>query len=418
MTVRVAVLGAGVRGWEHGGRIRRAGGVVTAIAEPVAERRERLAADHGVPADNCVGHWRDLLSRTDLFDAVLITTQDADHAEPCVRFAGLGRHILCEKPMAPTEPDAARMVEAVSRAGVVFAVLHPLRYMPYTDVIKDLVRDGRIGDIVSVQNLEPVGAWHFAHSYVRGNWRREDRSSSLLMAKCCHDLDWLSYLIESRPARVASFGRLTHFTPANRPAGAADRCLDCAVEADCPFSAVRIYGACLGDREREHWPLGVVTPARTEQSLRQALADGPYGRCVYACDNDVVDHQVVALDYANGVTATHTVTAFTEMDHRQTRIFGAHGYLESDGQRVVLHEFRAHPAARITVVDVADRALADRGIIDHGDGDSAAVAAFLHAVDTGDTSRIRSGPRESLDSHRVVWAAEQARHSGGTVALL
>jgi predicted dehydrogenase len=418
MTVRVAVLGAGVRGWEHSRRIRRVGGVITAVAEPVGRRRDRLAAEHGVAAENCVDHWRDLLSRTDLFDAVLITTQDGDHAEPCVRFADLGRHVLCEKPMAPTEPDAARMVDAVTRAGVVFAVLHPLRYMPSTDVIKDLVRDGRIGDVVSVQNLEPVGAWHFAHSYVRGNWRREDQSSSLLMAKCCHDLDWLSYLIESQPARVSSFGRLTHFTAANRPDGAADRCLDCSVEADCPFSAVRIYGSCLGDREREHWPLGVVTPVRTEQSLRQALADGPYGRCVYACDNDVVDHQVVALDYANGVTATHTVTAFTEMDHRQTRVFGTHGYLESDGHRVVLHDFRAHPAAQVTVFDVADPALAERGVVDHGDGDFAAIAAFLHAVDTGDTSRIRSGPRESLDSHRAVWAAEQSRLSGDTVALL
>jgi predicted dehydrogenase len=318
--------------------------------------------------------------------------------------------------MAPTEPDAARMVEAVERGGVVFAVLHPLRYMPYADIIKGLVRDGRIGDIVSVQHLEPVGAWHFAHSYVRGNWRREDESSSLLMAKCCHDLDWLSYVIESRLARVASFGRLTHFVAANRPPGAADRCLDCAVEADCPFSALRLYGSCLGDREREHWPLSVVTPTMTSESVLQALADGPYGRCVYACDNDVVDHQVVALDFDNGVTATHTVTAFTEMDHRQTRIFGTRGSIECDGQQVVLHDFRGHPAPRITAFDTAGE-LAARGIVDHGDGDSAAVAAFLAAVTSGDTSRIRSGPRESLDSHRAVWAAERARRTGATVVL-
>jgi predicted dehydrogenase len=420
--VRVAVLGAGVRGREHGRRIRRSGGIVSAIAEIDDQRRQRLAAEHDVPPEACFGSWQELADRgADQVDAVLITTQDAEHADPCVRFAELGRHILCEKPMAPTEADAARMVAAVERAGVLFAVLHPLRYMPYTDIIKQYLREGRIGRVVDVQHLEPIGAWHFAHSYVRGNWRREDLSSSLLMAKCSHDLDWLSYLVEARPERVASFGRLSHFTRANQPAGAADHCLDCAVEPDCPFSAPRLYRSCLGDREREHWPLSVVTATPTEESITDALATGPYGRCVYACDNDVVDHQVVALDYDNGVTATHTVTAFSEMAHRVTRISGTHGSIECDGHQVVVHDFRGHPATKVTTIDVADRhtaGFADEGVVDHSDGDRAAIAAFLSAVATGDTSHIRSGPGESLNSHRVVWAAERARHEKTVVQLM
>lgn len=410
--VRVAVLGAGIRGMEHGERIRSSGGAVTAVAEPDEGRRRRLAAEHSLPQEACFADWRDLARHPDLCDAVLITTQDADHADPCVTFAGLGKHILCEKPMAPDEADAVRMVEAVERAGVVFAVVHPLRYMPYTDVVRGWVQDGRIGRIVNVQHLEPVGAWHFAHSFVRGNWRREDESSSMLMAKCCHDLDWLSYVVGSQPAQVASFGRLTHFRPENRPEGAADRCLDCAVEADCPFSAPRLYLSCLGNPGREHWPLGAVTATPTEPAVREALATGPYGRCVYACDNDVADHQVVALDYADGVTATHTVTAFTEMSHRQTRIFGTHGSIETDGRHVTLHDFRAHPATTVERVDTSDTTAAG-----HADGDSAAVTAFLSAVSTGDTTPIRSGPRESLLSHQAVWAAESARRTGTTVRL-
>jgi predicted dehydrogenase len=418
--VRFAVLGAGVRGGEHGRRVRRCGGRITMIAEPDDQRRQRLAAEHGVPAEACFADWR-ALADADLeqVDAVLITTHDDDHADPCVRFAGLGKHILCEKPMAPAEPDAARMVAAVERAGVIFAVLHPLRYMPYTDTIKRLVNDGRIGRVVNVQHLEPIGAWHFAHSYVRGHWRREDLSSSLLMAKCCHDLDWLSYVIEARPVRVASFGRLTHFTAANRPDGAADRCVDCAVEHDCPFSAPRLYGACVGSPDLEHWPLAVVTRTPTREALAEALTTGPYGRCVYACDNDVVDHQVVALDYDNGVTATHTVTAFTAMSPRRTRIFGTHGSLECDGRHVTLHDFRAHPAITTETIDCEDQHMAtvDRRVVSHGDGDQAAVTAFVTAVATGDTSHIRSGPRESLDSHRAVWAAEHARRDHATVTL-
>lgn len=431
--VRVAVLGAGIRGLSHSRSIRRWGGQVTAVAEPDDGRRQRLAAEHGIPPEACFTDWRELArDGAERADAVLITTQDSDHAEPCVRFAGLGRHILCEKPMAPAEQDATRMVDAVERAGVIFAVLHPLRYMPYTDTIRRLLREDRIGRIVSVQHLEPVGAWHFAHSYVRGNWRREDLSSSLLMAKCCHDLDWLSYIIGAKPVRVSSFGRLTHFTPEHRPAGAADRCLDCAVEPGCPYSAVRLYRSCLGNHALEHWPLGAVTDIPTEEALTRALSDGPYGRCVYTCDNDVVDHQVVALDYDNGVTATHTVTAFTDPAHRQTRIFGTHGSIECDGRHVVLRDFRAHPAVNPATIDVMARAGAggprnppeapgdgtlDHRVVDHGDGDDAAVAAFLTAIATGDAGHVRSGPRDSLDSHRAVWAAEHARRTG-TVAIL
>jgi len=416
-SVRVAVLGAGIRGTTHSRHIRRAGGVVTAIAEPDPGRRHRFAAEHDLPAEACFSDWRDLArAGVRRYDAVLITTQDDDHAEPCVRFAELGRHILCEKPMAPTEADALGMVEAVERAGVIFAVVHSLRYMPYTDALVRLLGEGRIGRLVSVQHLEPVGAWHFAHSYVRGNWRREDQSSSLLMAKCCHDLDWLSHIIGARPTRVASFGGLTHFRPEHRPTGAAERCLDCAVEPDCPYSAPRLYLSCLGDSGREQWPLAAVTSNPTEEAVVQALRDGPYGRCVYACDNDVVDHQVVALEYSNGVTATHTVTAFTEMGHRQTRLFGTHGSIETDCRQITVHDFRAHPNIASTILD-AHPGGPDPALVDHGDGDYGAIAAFLTALTTGDVTSIRTGPRESLDSHRVVWAAERARHSATTVAM-
>lgn len=161
-----------------------------------------------------------------------------------------------------------------------------------------------------------------------------------------------------------------------------------------------------------------------ELAQHAELADAVLRRCVYTGDNDVVDHQVVELDYANGVTATHTVTAFTEMAYRQTRIFGTHGSIEGDGQHVTLHDFRAHPARTIstfdTTTDSADVAVTgavEPGVVTHSDGDHAAVAAFLTAVTTGDSSHIRSGPRESLDSHRAVWAAERSRRTNTTVTL-
>jgi predicted dehydrogenase len=232
-------------------------------------------------------------------DGVIIATQDSEHVEPAVWFAGLGYHILLEKPMATSEADCVRIIEAVERAGSMLAVCHVLRYTPYTRKIRELIAAGRIGTPVSVQHLEPVGWWHYAHSYVRGNWRREDESGPMLLTKSCHDIDWIMYVMGETPARVSSFGGLSHFRPGNRPEGATETCLACPAEPDCPYSAKRIYLSGLGDPEWEEWPLTVLTEDVSEAGVLAALRDGPYGRCVYTGGNDVVDHQVVHITPAD-----------------------------------------------------------------------------------------------------------------------
>jgi Oxidoreductase family, C-terminal alpha/beta domain len=166
-----------------------------------------------------------------------------------------------------------RIVAATEKAGVMLAVGHVMRYTPYTRAVKEIVEDGQLGDIMSVQHLEPVGFWHQAHSYVRGNWRRADLAATMLMAKSCHDLDWLQYILGRTPLRVASFGSLTQFTAANRPAGAADRCVDCSVEASCPYSAPRLYRDLL-ERGEHRWPLSVVIEDFSPGALDEALRHG------------------------------------------------------------------------------------------------------------------------------------------------
>ncbi len=218
-------------------------------------------------------------------------------------------------------------------------VAHVLRYSAYTAAIKAILGSGALGEVVSVEHLEPVGWWHHAHSFVRGNWRREDESNPMLMAKCCHDVDWLSFIVDRPARRVSSFGSLTHFTAANKPAGAGSRCLDCAVEPQCPYSARRIYLERVPDRSARIWPLSVLADPVDEAAITAALRDGPYGRCVYDCDNDVVDHQVVNIEYEGGVTASLTMTAFTPMAFRKTRIFGTHGMLEGDGYAISVFDF-------------------------------------------------------------------------------
>jgi len=253
-----------------------------------------------------------------------------------------------------------------------------------------------------------VGWWHFAHSYVRGNWRRSDESGPSLLTKCCHDLDWLRHVVDRPALRVSSVGGLHHFTAANRPAGAADRCLDCPVEHQCPYSAVRLYLGCLGDPERERWPLSVVTPHATEPEVRRALREGPYGRCVYACDNDVADHQVVTIEFEGGVSATLTMSAFTPMGRRRTRIMGTRGFLEGDGHKITVTDF---VSGEIETVTPAAEATPRHGG-GHGGGDYGVMAAFVEAVATRDRSPLRSGPRESLESHLMAFAAERSRLTG------
>ena len=407
--VSVIVIGAGQRGTGYGRWVLRHPdrATVVAVAEPREVRRARFAAEHGIAGTDAVADWRELAGRGRKADAVLICTQDRMHVEPAEAFAALGYHILLEKPMAPDETGCRRIVTAVETAGVMLAVGHVMRYMPYTRAVKEIVDSGQLGEIISVQHLEPVGFWHQAHSYVRGNWRRADLAASMLLAKSCHDLDWLQYILGRPPLRVSSFGSLTHFTAANRPEGAAGRCVTCPVEPDCAYSAPRLYRGLL-DRGARGWPLSVIVDDFTSAALDEALRDGPYGRCVYACDNDVVDHQVVALEFPGATTATFTMTAFTEAAHRRTQLFGTRGELSGDGETIRVYDFLTR-AERLITPAAAGAMNAEEG---HAGGDAGLMDAFTGAVASGNRELIMSGPRDSLASHLAVFATERARLNG------
>lgn len=408
-----AVLGAGDRGTTYARWIEEHPDVarVVAVAEPREHRRAEIAARHGIPPERVFTSWQELIQQPKLADAAIVATRDVEHVEPVISLAGKGYHLLVEKPLAPSEEDCRRLVRAVADAGVLFAVCHVLRYRPYTTLLKQVVDSGRIGAVQSVQHLEPVGYWHYAHSFVRGNWRRSDEASFMLLAKSCHDIDWLRHVVGRPIERVSSFGSLTHFRPENKPAGAAERCLDCAVEPECAYSGPRLY-LNLVRAGFTRWPVSVLVDEVTEESVEQALRDGPYGRCVYGCDNDVVDHQVVSMEFAGGITATFTMTGFTAHMDRRTQIFGTRGSIDGDGARLSVHDFLTGQTEELTVGSLG----MDAGS-GHAGGDSGLMEAFTTAVATGDSSPILSGPLESLETHLAVFAAERARHLG-TVELV
>ncbi|HVK22818.1 MAG TPA: Gfo/Idh/MocA family oxidoreductase [Actinokineospora sp.] len=410
----MAFAGAGARGSAYADlaaqRPDRA--QVVAVAEPRTAQRAEFALRHGLARDQVFTDWRDLAAWPRLADVVVIALLDQHHLEAALAFIERGYDVLLEKPMATSIDDCERIAAAATAAGVTAAICHVMRYTDYTKAIKAEIATGAIGDIVSVEHLEPVGYYHFAHSFVRGNWRREDETSFVLLTKSCHDIDWLGHIVDRRPVKVSSFGELTHFRAENRPDGAADRCLDCSVEDTCPYSAVRLYRDGLRNGGTKGYFTRVMTDVLTEDAVTEALREGPYGRCVYACDNDVADHQVVSVGYEGGVTASFTLAAFTPLENRHTRIFGTHGQITGNGRHIEVYDFRTE---RTTVIDTsADGSSAAEG---HGGGDAGLITAFVDALYEDRPDLILSGMSASLDSHRVVFAAEVARRDGVVVHL-
>ena len=410
--VKLAVIGAGARGYGYAKFAKKFPErlKIVAVADPDDFRRNRMAVEYHIPAENCFRSWEAFCSRPKMCDAVAICTQDNMHEAPAVACAKLKYNILLEKPMAPTAQACRNIVAAVKEAGVLFAVCHVMRYTKYTSMLRDLIRKGEIGQIVSIQHLEPVGYWHQAHSYVRGNWRNEQESSSMLLAKSCHDLDWIRFIMAQPCKSVQSFGSLFHFNAAGKPVGAASRCIDCPrqIESACPYSAYKIYFRDRFSKGCKIWPVDVLTPEVTSDSLAEALKNGPYGRCVYACDNDVVDNQVVNMFFENGATASMTMTAFNAHSGRKTRIFGTRGEIDTDSCIIKITRFLDD-----SICEVNTKTANDGGILTgHGGGDFGLMDAFVRAVAENDPTQILSGVDETLESHLMVFAAEESRHKG------
>lgn len=411
--VKLLIIGAGSRGTAYAefAALHPELAQIVGVAEPREFYRRNMAERYRIPAENIFDDWQAAAAKERMADAAIITTQDALHVAPAVAFARKGYHLLLEKPLAPDEAGCREIVKAIQASGILFAVGHILRYTDFTQKLKALLDAGTIGDIVNIQHLEPVGYWHQAHSFVRGNWRNEAISSPMLLAKSCHDLDWLRYIIGRRCLAVSSFGTLKHFRPEMKPDDAADRCLDCTIEPECPYSAVKIYLGRVRRGERG-WPVDILAPVVTEETIMEALRLGPYGRCVYACDNDVVDHQVVSLLFDGDITASFTMTGFTEATYRRTRIFGTRGEIEANGKEIRVFDFLTDRARTLSVDPPQAPVLQG-----HGGGDYRLMQHFIRAVAQNDPSEILSGPQETLETHLMVFAAEQARRENRVVAL-
>jgi predicted dehydrogenase len=409
--VELVLVGAGNRGHlaygayalKHPDQAR-----FVAVVEPDGARRARFADVHRISADRQFRSWEELGERPQLAPALVNATMDQTHRPSTLALLGSGYDILLEKPIATSPQDCLEIVTAAERAGRILQIAHVMRYAPFFVAIRDLLASGRLGPVVSVDWRENLVYWHYAHSYVRGNWANSGRAGPMILTKCCHDLDLLVWLFGACQ-RLSSTGSLTHFTKAVVGREIPARCTDgCPIEDECPYFAPRIYLELLRQNP-DSFAVNAMTLDRTEQGVMRALETGPYGRCVYRCDNNVVDHQVVALEFAGGLSVTLTMQGASHVEGRTVRIDGRRATLlanESRGELAV-HD---HRTGQIELLSV------EPGVGGHGGGDDGLMNAFLEGI-RGKREGMLTSAREAIESHLMAFAAERSRETGQPVDM-
>jgi predicted dehydrogenase len=397
--LRAVLIGAGSRGHGVFGRwaLDHADDIAfVGVAEPDPGRRARFGAAHAIPEEYRFTDVAALgAARLDA-TAAIIASPDRSHAADAIGLLEAGYDVLLEKPLAVTSDELAMLVRYTRTAPGRLSVAHVLRYTPFFRALHDVVSSGRLGDVVSVVHSEIIAWWHMAHSYVRGNWAVAETSSPLILAKCCHDLDILTWNLPAPVTRVASSGGLHHFRPEHAPPGATPRCTDGCPVSDCIFDARRIYLAS----DTEPWLIDALTDDTDAEAPLRALRSGPYGRCVYRAGSNVVDHQVVAMRRADGTTTTLRFSGHGDAGARTMRYDGTRATLRGVFGTEASLEIRQHGGA----VETIEVAAPESG---HGGGDDGLMRAFVSRA--RDRLPLPTDIESAVESHLLAFAAEEAR---------
>lgn len=406
--VAAVLLGAGGRGFyaygpyalNYPNEIKFVG-----VAEPDKERVDKFKDLHKIPEENCFRDWEQLLEKPKMADAVVICTQDRMHFEPTIKALEKGYHVLLEKPMSPDPKECLIMGQYANKYNRIFAICHVLRYTSFFREIKKILQDGAIGKLVSIQHNENVGYWHQAHSFVRGHWRNSKKSSPMILAKSCHDMDIMLWLSGADCSKISSFGSLMHFKKENAPVGAPKVCQEgCPAENQCAYYAPRYFG------EHSGWLNLMIDPELSSSEKLDKLKQSPYGRCVYQCDNDVVDHQVVNIEFTNGVTAAFTMCGFTKEMNRTIKLMGTKGEIRGDMEKNEIEVFN-FTTGRTDTIKLKSLE------VGHGGGDYWIMHDFVRMLQNQDTSECTTSASVSVQSHLMAFAAEKSRIEGKVITM-
>ena len=407
--MKYIVIGAGSRGTIYGNWAVKNGIQIAAVAEIRPDRLKSACDLWNVPENMRFSDAEQLLHMGRIADAALICTLDRDHYGHVMQALEAGYDILLEKPISPDPKECLEIEETANRLNRKITVCHVLRYTNFFGTIKDILDSGELGKIVAIKHSENIGNYHMAHSFVRGNWRNDTLSSPIIMQKSCHDLDILLWLTGVSCKRVSAFGSLSYFRKENAPTNSGDRCLTCPVAEQCRFDARKAYLPTLGQ-----WPTDVVCLEQTEEALIEALKTGPYGRCVYRCDNNVCDHMSILMEFDGGITATFSLTAQTSACHRHIHIMCEDGEIEADdGLRKIIvrkHISNHSDSFMERIINVRTNGSG------HGGGDAGIMEDFTAGL-TETVHNSRSSISRSVESHLMACAIEQARLTGKVVEM-
>ena len=402
-----AIMGMGNRGTAYAGKQLKYPDEMEVVAM-ADTRRIRLDAANKylhLPEDRLFDSADALLAQPKLADIMVIATQDAQHRDHALRAMEKGYDLLLEKPIANKLEDIVVIEKAAKRLGRRVIVCHVLRYTVFYQQVKRLIEEGVVGRVRSVEAMEQVGYYHYAHSYVRGNWHKEADSSPMILAKCSHDMDIIQWLTGKQCKKVSSFGTQSYFTAEHCPEGATETCFDCKL--DCPFHAPRFYVGRI-----PKWPTTILQPEPTEENILQTLRETNYGKCVFKMDNDVVDHQTVNMLLEDNVTVSFQMVGFTNMQTRTIRVMGTEGEIWGNFHDNILYYQRFGETApnSIDLTTLCD------DFTGHGGGDARLIydVIRLYRGDDFDTSAITFLDR-SAQSHYLAFAAEKSRLLEGQV---
>ena len=390
------------------------------MADPIAAKRERYVREFGLSEEQCYTGWEEILSKPKMADLAIISTLDHMHYEPAMKAIELGYNLLLEKPVANTAKECADIANAAKAKGVKVLVCHVLRYTPFYKRIKSLVASGLIGEVMSVDQVEGIGDVHFSHSYVRGNWHNTETAAPMLLAKSCHDLDIIQWLVDKPCKKVSSFGDLTYFKAENAPEGAPESCIDgnCPHKDTCPYSCHGIYVADKNGNVSS-WKRGLAgmffsnPDIVTDEQIRETLRNTQYGKCAFHCNNNVLDHQVVNMEFEGSATATLNVNAFNR-GGRFTRVYGTKGelYAFMSDTEINVRTFADKRKFTVPVQETEESIVGG-----HGGGD-AGIARDLYRFLEGE--EVNQGASEigiSVYNHMIGYAAERARHESTVVNI-
>jgi len=415
--LEIAIIGMGARGGyayglyidEHKEKYH-----VNAICDIDPIRLKKWGDMFNVPEENR------FLSEQEFFkekraDVLFVTTMDKLHVRMANEGLDLGYNLLLEKPISDDVDELRSLVEHANKASRKVMVCHVLRYTVFMRKIKELLDEGAIGQLVSIDHTENVVYWHEAHSYVRGNWHKREDATPMIMAKCCHDLDLLQWFAGSRCKCLSSMGDLRYFKKENKPEGSADRCTECKFKETCTYSAKKIYiDGWHRNHEVQDFPFTLITDTYpvTEEALYKSINEGRYGKCVFACDNNVVDNQTVIMTFENGITATLKMEAFVRDGGRDIRFFGTDGEIdlfEGQGQ-IIFKKFTGE-----TKIYRLDELTND--LHGHGGGDHRMLDKLYDVFVLNDTN-VDTSIENSVESHYMALAAEESRLLGGELINL